>query len=204
MATADPNAYGSSWYAATRVASPPRGRLSSPVDVDVCVIGGGLAGLTVAREVARRGWSVVVLEAQRLAWNASGRNTGFVLPGFAAGADALIARVGLDHAKSLWALSEAGADYVRNAIGETGMPGVELTEGGWLHVSKTDRAGAIESTCELLAGQFGAAVEVWPAERVREALRSPRYFGALHHPRDRKSTRLNSSHIQKSRMPSSA
>ena len=43
----------------------------------------GLAGLTVAREVARRGWSVAVLEAGRVAWAASGRNTGFVLPGFA-------------------------------------------------------------------------------------------------------------------------
>ena len=42
----------------------------------------GLAGLTVAREVARRGWSVAVLEAERVAAGASGRNSGFVLPGF--------------------------------------------------------------------------------------------------------------------------
>ena len=84
MPATDPKAYGSSWYAATMVASPPRGRLAVEPDVDVCVIGGGLAGLTVAREVARRGWSVVVLEAHRIAWNASGRNAGFVLPGFAA------------------------------------------------------------------------------------------------------------------------
>jgi len=40
------------WYEATRVASPERGRLNFDLDVDVCVIGGGLAGLTVAREVA--------------------------------------------------------------------------------------------------------------------------------------------------------
>ena len=67
---------------------PPRRRptaagLTVELDVDVCVVGGGLAGLTVARELARRGWSVAVLEARRIAWNASGRNTGFVLPGFA-------------------------------------------------------------------------------------------------------------------------
>ena len=71
-----------SWYEATRVASPQRPRLNFDLDVDVCVIGAGLAGLTVAREVARRGWSVAVLEANRVAWAASGRNTGFVLPGF--------------------------------------------------------------------------------------------------------------------------
>ena len=47
------------------VDAPPRPRSSLDLDVDVCVIGGGLAGLTTAREVARRGWSVVLLEAGR-------------------------------------------------------------------------------------------------------------------------------------------
>ena len=45
-------AYGNSWYAATRLDAPPRPQLSFDLDVDVCVIGGGLAGLTAAREVA--------------------------------------------------------------------------------------------------------------------------------------------------------
>src|SRR5688572_30121108 len=157
MPATDPKAYGSSWYAATKVASPRRGRLTVEADVDVCVIGGGLAGLTVAREVARRGWSVVVLEAHRLAWNASGRNTGFVLPGYAAPTEALVARVGLDHARDLWKLSEMGAEYVRSAVRGTGMPGVELSEGGWLKVSKTGDDPTVGETVELLAGKFGAA-----------------------------------------------
>src|SRR6476659_3929869 len=110
MPNNDPNAYGASWFAGTAVASPPRLKLTAETDVDVCVIGGGLAGLTVAREVARRGWSVVVLEQKTVAWNASGRNLGVVLPGFAMDIEALVARVGLDHAKKLWALSEAGVD----------------------------------------------------------------------------------------------
>src|SRR3974390_2078376 len=74
-----------SWYEATRVTSPEHPRLNFDLDVDVCVIGAGLAGLTVAREVAKRKWSVAVLEAHRVAWEASGRNTGFVLPGVARG-----------------------------------------------------------------------------------------------------------------------
>ena len=107
------------------VAAPERGALNSDLDVDVCVIGAGLAGLTTARELARRGWSVAVLEARQVAWNASGRNTGFVLPGFAESMDVVVRRVGLDHAKALWALSEAGLDYVRTTIRETAMPGVD-------------------------------------------------------------------------------
>ena len=181
MLTAEPKAYGSNWYAATRVESPARGRLTVELDVDVCVIGAGLAGLTAAREVARLGWSVVVLEAQSIAWSASGRNTGVVLPGFGLGADALIERVGLDQAKALWARSEAGAEYVRNAARD--MPGAALSENGWLHVSKTDDTRAMAHEAALMAGEFGAAVEPWPADRVREALHSPRYFHGLHYPR---------------------
>jgi glycine/D-amino acid oxidase-like deaminating enzyme len=183
MRATDPKAYGSSWYAATKVASSARERLAVEADVDVCVIGGGLAGLTVAREVARQGWSVVVLEAHRVAWNASGRNTGFVLPGYAADTRALVARVGLDHARELWELSEMGAEYVRKAVHETGMPGVDLTEGGWLHVSKTGDDPTVGETVDLLAGQFGAAVEAWPVAQVRAALRSPLYFNAIHYAR---------------------
>jgi gamma-glutamylputrescine oxidase len=168
------------WYEATRVASPQRPRLNFDLDVDVCVIGAGLAGLTVAREVSRRGWSVAVLEANRVAWAASGRNTGFVLPGFGESTDNIVERIGLDYAKELWALSEQGVAYVRRAVEETGMPGVDLGS-GWLHVSKTDNDGAIRNEVERLRW-IGANVEHWGTTRVREVLPNPRYFNALHFP----------------------
>src|SRR5690349_4008054 len=101
------------WYAATAVAALERPALNHDIDADVCVIGAGLAGLTVAREVARRGWSVVVLEADEVAGSASGRNAGFVSPGFAERIDAIVERVGLPRARELWALSVAGVDYIR-------------------------------------------------------------------------------------------
>ena len=166
------------WYETTAVARPERTRLNVDLDVDVCVIGAGLAGLTVAREVAQRGWSVAVLEAGRVAWAASGRNTGFVLPGFSEHIDGMVERVGLDHAKQLWALSEQGVDYVRRTIDETGMPGVDPVP-GWLHISKTDNDNDIRAYVERLRW-IGADVEFWPKERVREQLANPRYFNAVH------------------------
>src|SRR6266851_3897571 len=144
MSASERAGYAPSWYTATMVPAPERGALTFDLDVEVCVIGGGLAGLTVAREVARRGWSVAVLEAERVAWNASGRNGGFVLPGFAEDIRRIVARVGLDHAKALWSLSEAGLEYVRNTIRETGMPGVDPVA-GWLDVSKVDNGDELLS-----------------------------------------------------------
>lgn len=169
------------WYETTQVENPRRPRLNYDLDVDVCVIGGGLAGLTVAREVARRGWSVAVLEAGRVAGAASGRNTGFVVPGFAETIDTMVERIGLDHTKELWTLSQFGVDYVRNTITETGMPGVDPVD-GWLDVSKIDNWREIRNGVERLRW-IGADVEAWPAERVRDVLPSDRYFGAMHFPR---------------------
>jgi gamma-glutamylputrescine oxidase len=173
--------YAPSWYTATMVTAAERGPLTFDLDVDVCVIGGGLAGLTTAREIARRGWSVVVLEARRIAWNASGRNDGFVLPGFAESMDKVVGRVGLDHAKALWALSEMGLKYVSTTIAEARMPGVAPTA-GWLKVSKVDNGDDVLAAIQLYGEELGADVEGWPTERVREVLRTSHYFHGLHWP----------------------
>lgn len=181
MQADDPIPGGPSWYEAT-VPAPGRPRLTFDLDVDVCVIGGGLAGLTTAREIARHGWSVAVLEAQSVASGASGRNIGFVLPGFLESIDRIIERVGLEHAKELWALSERGLDYVRNTIRETGMPGVEPVN-GWLSVAKFREDPALDAQARLLREEFGVQAESWPAEKVREQLKSPLYQNAIHFPR---------------------
>lgn len=179
MNESDTTAYGESLFAATRVAVPERPRLTFDLDVDVCVIGAGLAGLTTAREIARRGWSVAVLEAERIAWGASGRNTGFVLPGFGQTPQGMLDRVGSERAKRLWALSQAGLEYVRDTILETNMPGIERGT-GWLAVSKVDAARAVAAETRLLGEELGASVEMWPTARVRESLKTERYFQAIH------------------------
>ena len=173
--------YGNSWYAAKAESPPERASLAHDADVDVCVIGGGLAGLTAAREVARSGWSVAVLEAKRIAWNASGRNCGFVVPGYSEDIRRIVERVGLDHARELWALSEDGVEYMRATIRDE-MPGVTPVD-GWLDVSKTDNADELVPLVTLLGQELGAEIEGWSADRVRDLLRNPRYFHAIHYPK---------------------
>jgi len=182
MSANDPTGYEASWYTATMSGGVRRARLSFDLDVDVCVIGGGLAGLTTARELSRRGWSVALLEAERIGWQASGRNSGFVLPGFAEAPERIIERVGLDHARALWALSETGVDYVRDTILETGMPSV-APRACLLEVSKTQDTEAFLARVEVLAGKLGLDTEVWSIQRVRSVLKTDTYFHGLHYPR---------------------
>src|SRR6267143_2871659 len=90
-----------------------RPRLSFDLDVDICVVGAGLAGLTVALEAARLGASVAVLEGRHVGWNASGHQLGTVMPGYGLSIDDLIARIGFEDTRELWALSKQGSEYVR-------------------------------------------------------------------------------------------
>jgi glycine/D-amino acid oxidase-like deaminating enzyme len=170
----------SSWYAASAIPGEARPRLTFDLDVEVCVVGGGIAGLTVAIEAAKRGASVAVLESRQLAWSASGYNIGTVTPGFGGEVTDLIARVGHDHARELWGLTQLGADHVRALASE--MQGTALTE-GVLEVSNTDNGDQLVGRLQLLGESFGADVEGWQVERVRETLKTNRYFHAVHYPK---------------------
>ena len=157
-------------------------RLSFDLDVDICIVGAGLAGLTVALEAARLGASIAVLEGRHVGWNASGHHLGTVMPGFGLPIADLIERVGLDDARELWALSKEGADYVRSHATEDAMPGISLSEGA-LEVSNVDVGEALISRLQTLSEDFETEVEGWQVDRVRAELRTDRYFHGIHYPK---------------------
>jgi gamma-glutamylputrescine oxidase len=105
----------SSYYEASaqRVDYPA---LEGDVSCDVCVVGGGFAGLHTALNLVERGLSVVLLEARRIGWGASGRNGGHVIPEFACGMATLEEALGLDDARRCWNLAREAADSLRARI----------------------------------------------------------------------------------------
>src|SRR5258707_12703156 len=90
-------------------AMPDRSRLSFDLDVDIAVVGAGVAGLSVALEAARLGASVAVLEGRHIGWNASGHQLGTVMPGYTLSIGELIARVGFEDTRRLLLLSKQSA-----------------------------------------------------------------------------------------------
>jgi gamma-glutamylputrescine oxidase len=166
------------YYATTAVPNAPRPRLTQDVDTGVCIVGGGFAGLWVARALARRGYDVVVLEGRTIAGEASGRNGGLVSAGYAERLPRIVERVGLEQAKRLYALSREGIDIVSAALAE-GIPGVEPAPGR-LNVLRYDGEESLRREADFLGENFDHEMVVWPTERVREMLKSERYFQALH------------------------
>src|SRR5690348_9548582 len=163
-------------------AARDRARLSFDLDVDICVVGAGLAGLTVALEAARLGASVAVLEGRHVGWNASGNQLGTVMPGYALPIGELIERVGFEDAKELWALSKQGVDYVRATATEEAMPGIALSEGA-LEVSNVDVGDQLISRLQTLSEDFETEVEGWQVDRVRSELKTDRYFHGVYYPK---------------------
>jgi glycine/D-amino acid oxidase-like deaminating enzyme len=161
-------------------AVPERVRLTFDLDVDICVVGAGLAGLTVAREAARLGASVAVLEGRHVGWNASGHQLGTVMPGFGVPLSDLIERIGFEDTRELWALSKQGADYVRAAA--TLIPFSAYSEGA-LEVSNVDVGDTLISRLQMLAEDFDTEVEGWQVDRVRAELKTPRYFHGVYYPK---------------------
>ncbi|CAG0945394.1 partial Gamma-glutamylputrescine oxidoreductase, partial [Gammaproteobacteria bacterium] len=102
-----------SYYAATVQRRPSFPALQDSVECDVAIVGGGLAGLSAAIELADRGDRVVLLEAKEVGWGASGRNGGQVIAGLACDQAALEALVGLDDARRIWAMTLEGVDIIR-------------------------------------------------------------------------------------------
>ena len=159
-----------------------RARLTFDVDADICVVGAGLAGLTVALEASRLGASVVVLEGRHIGWGASGGLLGTVMPGYNLALKDLVARIGLEDARELWALSNEGAEYVRAQATEALMPGIAVTEGA-LEVSNVDAGDRLISELQMLGEDFGTEVEGWQIDKVRAHLKTGRYFHGVYFPR---------------------
>ncbi|AXC50215.1 FAD-binding oxidoreductase [Paracoccus suum] len=173
--------YADVWYrtrleSSDLIARPP---LSGPAEADVCIIGGGLAGLTAAHDLAVAGRRVVLLEARRVAWGASGRNGGFVSPGYAQGYDAIARRCGAEGADALHAMSIEGMRIVADTIARLSIDRADPRP-GILGAVRYDAGRALQDRRDWLAERFDYHVDYLDRAALGQHLTSPVYHQALH------------------------
>lgn len=150
------------------------------LEYDVIVVGGGYAGLTTALELARAGKSVVVFEAHKIGWGASGRNGGFVGAGFSQSLPKLVDTLGRDPAATLFHLSQAGAEYVRQQAEIMG--GDIILGNGGLSALRHHDPDSIKQAMTL-KDAYGEETRHVRRDELRQLLKTNCYFEAIESPR---------------------
>jgi gamma-glutamylputrescine oxidase len=143
-----------SWYEASVARPAPRPALAGEVAADVCVVGGGLAGVSTALHLAERGYRVALLEAERIGFGASGRSGAQLLPGYASGQGVLESQLGRGDAQRLWDFTVEGLDLVRERVARHRID-CDLAH-GQAHVAiKPRQERELAAWQEELAGRYG-------------------------------------------------
>jgi gamma-glutamylputrescine oxidase len=108
--------HAKSYYAATANKQDARPALEGAETADVCIIGAGFTGISAALELVERGFSVIVLEAVRVGFGASGRNGGQIVNGYSRDLDVISARYGVDAGRAIGAMALEGGNIIRERI----------------------------------------------------------------------------------------
>jgi glycine/D-amino acid oxidase-like deaminating enzyme len=146
---------------------------------DVAVIGAGFTGLSAALALAKKGAKVVVLEADRVAGAASGRNGGMCSNGFAQDYAGMVARLGKEQADHLYRAFDAGVDKVESIVREEGID-CHFSRVGKLKVAaKPEHYDKLARSQELLSKGIDPETRMIPRSEIHTEVGSDRYYGAL-------------------------
>jgi gamma-glutamylputrescine oxidase len=145
---------------------------------DVAVVGGGLAGLSAALELAERGFSVTLLEARQLGWGASGRNGGQAIHGLACDQSTIEDQLGLHEAKRVWGMSIEALDLLRQRIARHGID-CDWRD-GYLGVATGARKGReLQDWAERMDRVYGYAQQHIPPAEMPRWIASERFHSGV-------------------------
>jgi glycine/D-amino acid oxidase-like deaminating enzyme len=156
-----------------------------PTSTDVAIIGGGYTGLAAARMLARHGADVTVLEQHSVGWGASGRNGGFVLPGYKPGMEELYRRLGSSRAAAMFRLSLEAVRYLEQLISEEAIDCDFLRCGAVTLAAKPRHLAALERSSRFILERLGYETELLGPEELGREITTTRYYGGLLDPSGR-------------------
>ena len=170
-----------SYYTATAAPGVACPALAGDTTADVAVVGGGLAGLSAALELAERGFSVVLLEAHEIGWGASGRNGGQAIHGLACDQETVEAQLGMDDARRVWAMSLEALELLRQRIQRHAI--ACDWQHGYLGLATTPRKGAaLRRWADRMQAQYGFELHCINPPDMAAWIDSPRFHSGVHDP----------------------
>ncbi|MEX3948415.1 NAD(P)/FAD-dependent oxidoreductase [Paraburkholderia sp. EG287B] len=169
-------------YYESTVSRPSYPQLTGKTDTQICIVGGGLAGLNTALGLVERGVrDVVVLDAERVGFGASGRNGGFVFGGYSLDNAELLRTLGHSQARALYRLTVDAVDLIRTRIARYGID-CEIVDRGVMLANWFDDPSRLDATRTLMKRDFGVDWEPVTKDALRAQLKTTRYHGGLFEP----------------------
>jgi gamma-glutamylputrescine oxidase len=167
-----------SWYAASANDKTVRPSLEGDLEADICVIGAGFTGLSAAIELAERGYSVIVLEAMRIGFGASGRNGGQIVNGYSRNLETIAGRYGNDKAAHLGAMSLEGGNIIRSRIAKYNIE-CDLVDGGFFAAFTPKQIKEMEDNKRNWEKHGHTGLEMVSKDEVGKYVKADRYAGGM-------------------------
>lgn len=171
-----------SWYCASAGDIPTYPALRGHVRADVAVIGGGFTGLSTALSLRKAGFSVAVLEANKVGWGASGRNGGQIHPGQRQPPDWLAGKIGESETRALLKLADEALLHLDGLIAEHGID-CDRTHGLIHTIHKKRWVGAEKRHIDHMARDWGVELDYLDAAETAARIGTDVYFAGSYDPK---------------------
>ena len=168
-----------SYYVDSAHAAPRHAPLEGEAQADVCIVGGGLAGLSAAIELRKRGMQVVLLEGRHIGWGASGRNGGQALAGYASEMEPFERQLGAKSAHFAWEMSLDAIRLMRSRITDYAID-CDWTPGAMTVAVTPKKARALHAWAEHMQREYGYThLQSFDTEQTRSLIATKRYCAAV-------------------------
>ena len=181
------------YYTQTEHRANLRSKLYGTVETDICIIGGGLAGINTLLELSEKNITAMLLEENRLGRGASGRDGGFLSAGYAVPIKRLERRLGRKYAQDLYGLSAEGIEIVRRRCQNS--PQTEFdAEPGIVRMSWGKKENNLKAQIDYMNSIYETKLTYWSKSKVAEHYSSRKYSDAIFNPDDYQLHSLNYIH----------
>lgn len=176
-----PYAGMATYYAATANPVPRRRELVGDETCDVCVVGAGFTGMSAALELAELGYSVIVVESERVGWGASGRNGGQLVNGYSRRLLEVRKHYGADAERAFGAMALEGQAIIRERVDKYDIA-CDLRAGNGIVAINKAQFRELEDRTDEWHRHGHTSVELIEGAQTRNYVNSERYVGGMFDP----------------------